>query len=63
MRYFKKIIDALGEYEDAAGVRYSIAVVRRIRTTAGVNVGYEPFDTLSQALAVWRLTHNEKHTI
>lgn len=63
MMYFKKSLDPAGEYEDANGQRYSIAVARRIRTAEGVNVGYEPFESLAAALATWGLTFNENYAI
>lgn len=55
MMYFKKSPDPMGEYCDAAGVRFSIAVARRIRTARGVNVGYEAFESLEEALDEWGL--------
>lgn len=56
MMYFKKSPDPMGEYVDAEGNRYSIAAARRIRTSVGVNVGYEVFASLETALAEWGLT-------
>lgn len=56
MMYFKKSPDPMGEYVDAAGKRFSIAAARRIRTAAGVNVGYAPFASLDAALQAWGLT-------
>lgn len=52
----KKILDSDGEWMDADGQRYSLLVVRRLRNAAGVNVGYEDFDSLEDALAEWGLT-------
>jgi hypothetical protein len=56
MMYFRKSPDPMGEYVDTAGNRFSIAAARRIRTTAGVNVGYAPFESLAAALQAWGLT-------
>ena len=60
MMYFKKSPDPMGEYVDAEGNRFSIAAARRIRTSVGVNVGYEAFASLSEALRAWRLCVIEK---
>ena len=56
MMYFKKTVDAAGDFVAANGIRYSLAVVRRIRTVEGVNVGYVAFDSLAAALAAWELS-------
>ena len=53
---FKREIDENGEWMDADGQRYSLSVVRRLRNAAGVNVGYEDFDSLEAALAAWGLS-------
>lgn len=46
----------MGDYVDAAGNRFSIAAARRIRTAAGVNIGYAPFGSLEEALDYWELS-------
>ena len=51
----KREMDENGEWMDADGQRYSLLVVRRLRNAAGVNVGYEDFDSLEDALAAWGL--------
>ena len=51
----KREMDENGEWMDADGQRYSLSVVRRLRNAAGVNVGYEDFDSLEAALAAWGL--------
>ena len=51
----KREMDENGEWMDADGQRYSLLVVRRLRNAAGVNVGYEDFDSLDDALAAWGL--------
>lgn len=55
MMYFKKLPDPMGDYVDSEGNRFSIAAARRIRSTAGVNVGYVPFVSLEMALEYWGL--------
>ena len=55
MMYFKKSPDPMGDYVDAAGNRFSIAAARRIRSSAGVNVGFVPFASLDAALEYWGL--------
>ena len=55
MIYFRKSPDPMGDYVDAAGNRFSIAAARRIRTYKGVNVGYEAFESLADALTEWKL--------
>ena len=45
-----------GAYVDAAGTRYEVSAARRVRSAAGVNVGYEPFLSLQDALEAWGLT-------
>lgn len=56
MRLFARFESADGEYVDAAGVRFAVSEVRRVRNAAGVNVGYEEFPSLQAALAAWGLT-------
>lgn len=51
----KKILDSDGVWMGADGQRYSLSVVRRLRDARGVNVGYEDFDSLEDALAAWGL--------
>lgn len=40
---------------DADGVRFSISSARRVRSPQGVNVGYEEFPSLEDALEAWGL--------
>lgn len=56
MMYFKKWPDPMGDYVDAEGKRFSLALARRVRSAAGVNVGYVPFASLEDALAAWGLS-------
>ncbi len=63
MMYFKKTPDPLGEFVAADGTRYSLACAKRIRTRDGVNVGYEPFLSLQDALAVWDLVSVEQEVL
>lgn len=51
--FFKKIQEPGGEYGDDLGRRYQVAATRRIRTAQGINVGYEEFPTLDDALRQW----------
>lgn len=55
MMYFKKSPDPMGEYRDGTGNRYSVSAARRIRSSAGVNVGFVPFASLDAALEYWGL--------
>lgn len=55
MKFFKKLPDPMGDYGDDEGNRFSIAAARRIRTNKGVNVGYEAFESLADALTEWKL--------
>ena len=56
MMYFKLTPDDAGDYIDAEGKRYSISVARRIRTVAGINVDYQAFESIDDALAEWGVT-------
>lgn len=49
-------MDASGGFVDADGLRWSVSMARRVRSAAGVNVGYVPFASLEEALAVWGLS-------
>ena len=55
MRLFARFESADGAYVDAAGVRFAVSEVRRVRNAAGVNVGYEAFASLQDALEAWGL--------
>ena len=55
MRYFAKFESADGAYADAAGLRYDVSYVRRVRDARGVNVGYAAFPSLAAALEHWGL--------
>ena len=59
MMYFKKWPDPMGDYVDAEGKRFSLALARRIRTSAGVNVGFLPFASVELALEHWGLSFGE----
>ena len=56
MRYYARFECADGAYMDAAGGRFEVSEVRRVRNAHGVNVGYVPFPSLAAALAAWGLT-------
>lgn len=53
----------MGDYVDSEGNRFSIAAARRIRTAAGVNVGYAPFGSLEEALDYWELSIDEMEVL
>lgn len=61
--YFRKMLDKVGDFVDSEGRRYALSVTRRIRSSAGVNVGYEPFDSLQAALAAWHLSVLEQEVV
>lgn len=52
---YRKEQDAQGDYMDELGNRFSVLCARRIRSTRGVNVGYEEFASLELALEEWKL--------
>lgn len=56
MMFFRKDMDASGGFVDADGLRWSVSMARRVRSAAGVNVGYVPFASLEEALAAWGLS-------
>ena len=49
-------MDASGGFVDADRLRWSVPMARRVRSAAGVNVGYVPFASLEEALAAWGLS-------
>ena len=51
----KKIPDSDGTWVSADGLRYTLLVVRRLRDANGVNVGFEEFTSLADALERWNL--------
>ena len=53
--YYKKTMMHDGPYADAAGKRWDVCEARRVRDAKGVNVGYEEFPSLDDALAAWGL--------
>lgn len=53
--FYMKTLDPDGNYVNVAGERFSISAVRRVRSPKGVNVDYEEFSTLQDALAAWEL--------
>ena len=56
MMFFRKDMDASGGFVDADRLRWSVSMARRVRSAAGVNVGYVPFASLEEALAAWGLS-------
>lgn len=57
MNYYARFESADGVYADAAGLRYDVCEVRRVRSPQGLNVGYVPFPSLEDALEHWGLVH------
>ena len=53
--YYKRIMMLDGPYVDAAGQRWDVCAAFRVRDAKGVNVGYEEFPSLEDALAAWGL--------
>lgn len=53
--YYKKTMMHDGLYVDADGVRWDVLAARRVRDAKGVNVGYEEFSSLDDALEAWGL--------
>ena len=51
----KKILDMDGAWVSADGLRYTLLVVRRLRDSNGLNVGFEDFSSLADALEHWGL--------
>ena len=61
--YYKKTMMQDGPYVDAAGQRWDVCAARRVRDAKGVNVGYEEFPSLEDALAAWGLTARPMETL
>lgn len=61
--YFKKTLDTVCDFVDSDDFRYALSVTRRIRSSAGVNVGYEPFESLQAALDAWELSSLEQGVV
>ena len=57
--YYAKFENKTGIYVDCCGVRYDVCEIRRLRNAHGINVGYEPFDSLEEALRKWNLSRKE----
>ena len=51
----KKVQDTDGTWVSVDGLRYTLLVVRRLRDANGVNVGFEEFTSLTDALERWNL--------
>lgn len=48
-------MDANGDFQSQEGTRYAVCSARRVRNSDGVNVGYEEFSSLEEALEAWGL--------
>lgn len=55
MNYYARFESADGAYADAAGLRFDVCEVRRVRSQQGLNVGYVAFPSLVAALEHWGL--------
>lgn len=53
--FYQKLADVEGNYVNDSGERFSISAVRRVRNPKGVNVGYEEFTSLEDAVRSWNL--------
>lgn len=62
MMLYRKIMDANGDFQSQEGTRYSVCSARRVRNSDGVNVGYEEFSSLEEALEAWNLMHESAVT-
>ena len=51
----KRIQTDDGEWRDENGQRWALVVVRRLRDVRGVNVGFEDFASVDEALVAWGL--------
>lgn len=45
-----------GDYIAEDNTRFTVSTARRVRSADGINVGYEQFASLADALAAWGLT-------
>lgn len=61
MKYYAIFESPDGAYADAAGLRYDVCEVRRVRSPQGLNVGYVPFPSLESALEHWGLTSEQRN--
>lgn len=53
--YFRKQPDPQGGFIAADNTRFTVFTARRVRSADGINVGYEQFASLADALAAWGL--------
>jgi hypothetical protein len=59
MKYFRRIVYEYGSHVDAAGVRYMVDWCNCIYSPENITpeqLGYEPFESMEEALEVWGLT-------
>lgn len=54
--FFKRIQDVNGDYIAEDNTRYVVSSARRVRNPHGINIGYEEFPSLEDALKAWNLT-------
>lgn len=53
--FYKLILDEYGDYVLPDGRRCCVAAARRMRNRQGMNVGYEEFPSLEEAVRAWNL--------
>ena len=53
--YFRRQPDPQGGFIDVDNTRFDILMARRVRSADGINVGYEQFASLADALEAWGL--------
>lgn len=53
--YFRKQPDPQGGFIAADNTRFTVFTARRVRSADGINVGYEQFASLADALEAWGL--------
>ena len=60
--FFRRIQDVNGDYIAVDNTRYVVSSARRVRNLYGINVGYEEFPSLEDALKAWNLMHESAVT-
>ena len=53
--YFRRQPDPQGGFIAVDNTRFDILMARRVRSADGINVGYEQFASLADALEAWGL--------
>lgn len=55
---YKKIQNEQGDYKDKQDVRYTVLEAHEAWTPQGLNVGWDEFDNLEQAVQAYGLTYS-----